>query len=162
MIDWAPYFVYDKKGKEGEKSMSKKALIVYFTTTGNTQMLAESIEEGLELSGAEVVLKNVSDATSDEVTDYDLIALGCPAQGTEELDDTEFGPYFEETLPNLEGKNVILFGCYGWGDGEFMETWKEMATEGGVNVVETYINLETPDQDALDEAKALGERFAAI
>ena len=140
--------------------MSKKALVVYFTTTGNTQMLAESIAEGLETAGAEVVLKNVSDATSDEVTEYDLIALGCPAQGTEELDDTEFGPYFEETLPNLSGKDVVLFGCYGWGDGEFMETWKESATEGGANVLETMVHLETPDQEALDAAKALGERHA--
>lgn len=142
--------------------MSKKALIVYFTTTGNTQMLAESIEEGLQAGGADVTLKNVSDATTDEVTDYDLIALGCPAQGTEELDDTEFGPWFEDTLPNLNGKDVILFGSFGWGDGEYMETWKTTATEGGANVFETYVTLETPDQDALDEAKGLGERFAAI
>lgn len=140
--------------------MSKKALVVYFTTTGNTQMLAESISEGLESKGAEVTLKNVSDATSDEVTEYDVVYLGCPAQGTEELDDTEFGPYFEETLPNLSGKDVVLFGCYGWGDGEFMETWKQMATDGGANVLDTMINLETPDQDALDAAKALGEKHA--
>lgn len=140
--------------------MSKKALVVYFTTTGNTQMLAESVAEGLEAAGAEVTLKNVSDATPEEVTEYELVALGCPAQGTEELDDTEFGPYFEETLPNLSGKDIVLFGCYGWGDGEFMETWKATATEGGANVVETMVNLETPDQDALDEAKAFGERFA--
>lgn len=140
--------------------MSKKALVVYFTTTGNTQMLAESIAEGLESTGAEVTLKNVSDATPDEVSEYDLIALGCPAQGTEELDDTEFGPYFEETLPNLEGKNIALFGCYGWGDGEFMETWKGTASEGGANVIDTFTNLETPDQDALDAAKEFGAKIA--
>lgn len=142
--------------------MSKKALVVYFTTTGNTQMLAESIVEGLESKGVETVLKNVSEATADEVTEFDLVALGCPAQGTEELDDTEFRPYFDETLPNLEGKNVVLFGCYGWGGGEFMETWKDEAVDGGVNVVETFVNLETPDQDALDDAKAVGERFAEV
>lgn len=142
--------------------MSKKALVVYFTTTGNTQMLAESVAEGLTETGAEVTLKNVSDATPEEVLEYDLIALGCPAQGTEELDDTEFGPYFEETAPNLNEKNVILFGCYGWGDGEFMETWKTSATEAGANVVETFINLETPDQDALDQAKELGTRFGNL
>lgn len=141
--------------------MSKKALVVYFTTTGNTQMLAEAIAEGLTNGGAETTLKNVSDATPEEVTEYDLIALGGPAQGTEELDDTEFGPFFEAALPNLDGKKAILFGSYGWGDGAFMETWKEEATNGGVEVFETLIHLETPDQDALDAAKDLGERFAA-
>lgn len=134
-----------------------KTLVVYFTTTGNTQMLAESIAEGI---GSDVVLKNVSDATADEVSEYDVIALGCPACGTEELDDTEFEPFFEEALPNLAGKKVALFGCYGWGDGEFMRTWEERVKDGGAELIEEgFLHLETPDEEALANAKAYGERI---
>lgn len=139
-----------------------EVLVVYFTSTGNTEMLAESVAEGIEAGGATAILKNVSDATIEEISNYEKIALGCSASGEEELDENEFEPYFEEALPELKGKKIMLFGCYGWGGGEFMRTWEDRVREGEAELFEEgFINLETPDDEALENVKALAQRFAS-
>ncbi len=133
-----------------------KACVIYFTTSGNTEMLAESLAEGLH-SKAEVELKKVSEADSLSLSDFDIIALGSPAQGTEEIDETEMKPFYDSHAAELKGKKVILFGCFGWGDGAFLDTWKEDVVSNGGVVIKTYGNLETPEADALAEIKAIGE-----
>ncbi len=45
--------------------------------------------------------------------------------GAEELEEGEFEPFFAELEGNLSGKNVALFGSYGWGDGEWMREWEK-------------------------------------
>mgnify|MGYP000853628172 FL=1 len=132
-----------------------KACVIYFTTSGNTEMLAESLAEGLR-SKAEVELKKVSDAETLNLSDFDIIALGSPAQGTEEIDETEMKPFYDSHIDELKGKKVILFGCFGWGDGMFLDTWKDDAVSHGANVIKTYGNLETPEAAALDEIKEIG------
>jgi putative flavodoxin len=133
-----------------------KACVIYFTTSGNTEMLAESLAEGLR-SKAEVELKKVSEADSLSLSDFDIIALGSPAQGTEEIDETEMKPFYDSHAAELKGKKVILFGCFGWGDGAFLDTWKEDVVSNGGVIIKTYGNLETPEADALAEIKAIGE-----
>ena len=133
-----------------------KACVIYFTTSGNTEMLAESLAEGLR-SKAEVELKKVSEADSLSLSDFDIIALGSPAQGTEEIDETEMKPFYDSHAAELKGKKVILFGCFVWGDGAFLDTWKEDVVSNGGVVIKTYGNLETPEADALAEIKAIGE-----
>lgn len=32
---------------------------------------------------------------------------------------------YEELKPALSGKSVVLFGSYGWGDGEWMRNWTD-------------------------------------
>lgn len=133
-----------------------KVLIVYFTTTGNTQMLAEALHEGFVKKGIECVIKNVSDATVEEVDEYDLLCLGCSASGTEELDDTEFDPYFESIIEKINQKPLFLFGCYGWGVGDFMKTWENrVALAGGVLAHPSFIQLETPNEENLQEVKQI-------
>ncbi len=45
--------------------------------------------------------------------------------GAETLEDSEFEPVFNECEPKLNGKKISLFGSYGWGDGEWMRTWRK-------------------------------------
>ncbi len=63
-------------------------------------------------------------------------------------------------VPELKGKTVALFGSYGWGDGEWMETWKSEAEDAGIKVVSTVICNDAPDDDALSQLKDLGEELA--
>ena len=49
-------------------------------------------------SGADVELCNVSEVT--DVSGYDVVLMGCPAMGAEELEPDEFEPFFE-----ANGKN---------------------------------------------------------
>ena len=57
----------------------KKVLIVYFSLTGNTEMMAQYIAEGIRFSGQEVIVKKISDIkNADDLTGYDGYIFGSP------------------------------------------------------------------------------------
>ncbi len=64
--------------------MSKVA-VVFWSGTGNTEMMANAVEEGARNAGAEVTLFGC-EFSADNVAEYDAIAFGCPAMGAEVLD----------------------------------------------------------------------------
>lgn len=107
-----------------------KSIIVYWSMSGNTESIAEKIAGD---TGSEV--KKVSETSVDEVLEYDTIILGCPAMGAEELEDSEFRPFYEELLPSVGEKRLFLFGSYGWGDGEWMRSWEAETRDAGGNLV---------------------------
>ena len=104
--------------------MSKIA-VVYWSGTGNTEAMASAVAEGAREKGAEADLLTASEFSSDQVSAYDAIAFGCPSMGAEQLEESEFEPMFTACEGDLQGKNIALFGSYGWGDGEWMRSWEE-------------------------------------
>ena len=56
--------------------------IVYWTGSGNTEAMANAIDEGAKAAGAETQLSFVTDVTADDIAAFDYIALGCPAMGS--------------------------------------------------------------------------------
>ena len=140
--------------------MSKVA-IVYWSGTGNTEAMAGSVAEGAKSAGAEVSVFTAADFSADMVDQFDSIAFGCPSMGSEQLEDSEFEPVFNECEPKLNGKKIALFGSYGWGDGEWMRTWEENCRDKGANLVcDSVICQETPDDEALSACRSLGEALA--
>lgn len=134
--------------------------VVYWSGTGNTEAMAEEIAAGAERAGAHAELVQASDFEPTSVAQFDAFALGCPAMGVEELEESEFGPMYDAVEPKLDGKKVVLFGSYGWGTGEWMEAWEDRARNAGVNVVTTVIANEEPDESALAECDAAGASLA--
>ena len=57
----------------------KSALIVYFSSTGNTQKVACAIKEGLEKEGVTVDLKKPQEAAELDFFVYDLVCVGSPS-----------------------------------------------------------------------------------
>ena len=106
-----------------------KALVAFWSQTGNTEAMANAIAEGLK-DRYSVDVVNVNDELP-EVSDYDLVALGCPAMGSEVLEEDVFEPFYQSIRNELFGTKVIVFGSYGWGDGEWMRNWVEDAKEAG-------------------------------
>ena len=106
-----------------------KALVAFWSQTGNTEAMENAIAEGLK-DRYSVDVVNVNDELP-EVSDYDLVALGCPAMGSEVLEEDVFEPFYQSIRNELFGTKVILFGSYGWGDGEWMRNWVEDAKEAG-------------------------------
>ena len=141
--------------------MSKVA-VVFWSGTGNTEQMAEAVAKGAKSAGAEVTLANVNDFDSSSVADFDGIAFGCPAMGAEVLEDSEFEPVFNECESALNGKSIALFGSYGWGDGEWMRSWKERVKGDGAELFggEGLIINETPSDDDLAKCRSFGEEFA--
>lgn len=132
--------------------------IVYWSGTGNTEAMANEIEAAAKGAGAEVEKMLFDDTTVDAVAGKDVILLGCPAMGGEELEETVVEPFFAELAGKLSGKKVGLFGSYGWGTGDWMETWKQRVIDAGANLIGTAIVNETPNGS--EECKALGEAAA--
>ena len=138
-----------------------KIAVVYWSSTGNTEAMAQAVAEGAKQSGAEVSLLTATEFGPEEMDHYDAIAFGCPAMGAEELEDTEFAPMFESCEEKLSGKKIALFGSYGWGDGEWMRTWEETCqNKGAALACDSVICQEAPDDEALDACRSLGQALA--
>ena len=127
-----------------------KAAVVYWSGTGNTEAMAKAVLRGAQDAGASAELFSVSSFDAAKAAAYDGIAFGCPAMGSESLEDSEFEPVFQEVKAALTGKKVALFGSYGWGDGEWMRSWEEDCAAAGITLAaESVICNDAPDDDAI-------------
>ncbi|NLU50856.1 MAG: flavodoxin [Syntrophomonadaceae bacterium] len=87
----------------------EKAIIVYGSTTGNTETLSRALEEELA-QRFEVTRKDVIDTDPHEVLNYDLIVLGSSTWSDGELQE-DFQDFYEEMdTIDLAGKKVAVFG----------------------------------------------------
>lgn len=138
-----------------------KINIIYWSGTGNTQMMAEAIAQGAEEAGAEVAVIPVSEVDPSRI-DADVVILGCPAMGAENLEESEFQPFYDSVRDKLAGKKLALFGSYDWGDGEWMRSWQQRAAAAGANLYrgEGLILRNTPDDEGLAACRAFGQGFA--
>ncbi len=136
----------------------KKVVIVYWSGSGNTKMMAEAIESGAKEAGADVKLFEVSEASVADVENADVAVLGCPSMGAEVLEEDVMEPFVESLDGHVGGKDMALFGSYGWGNGEWMDDWGErMEGYGASLVVDSLIINETPDDDGIEQCKELGK-----
>ena len=121
----------------------------------------EQFTEYAKEKGAEVDVITAAEFGTDAVSNYDAFAFGCPAMGDEVLEEDEFQPMWDSVKDSLGGKKTVLFGSYGWGDGEWMRNWEEDAKAAGVNLAaDVLIANEAPDDDAVESCKALGAAIA--
>lgn len=137
-----------------------KLAVVYWTSSGNTETMADAIIEGAKLTGAIVDKIPANKFTPIELDKFDSIAFGCPAMGDELLDEYEFEPMFQSVLPHLTSKRFVLFGSYGWGTGEWMRTWETICNENGAipsfpSIIANY----APDDSVIEELKELGKNL---
>ena len=136
--------------------------VVYWSGTGNTQAMAEAVAEGIREGGAEAVLLEVGNADAAALAGENAFALGCPSMGAEQLEESEMEPFVEALEPLVSGKRILLFGSYGWGDGEWMRDWAERMKNAGAALIreEGLIANEAPDDEALEECRAAGKGLA--
>ena len=113
-----------------------KIAVIYWSGTGNTEMMAKAVAEG---AGAE--LFSVSDF-SGNIADYDRLAFGCPAMGSEVLEEDEFEPFFTGIESMLSGKKIALVPILRAGLG-MVEGILEMIPAAKVGHIGLYRNPET-------------------
>ena len=137
-------------------------LVVYWSGTGNTQAMAEAVAEGIRDGGADAVLMEVGNADAAALAEEKAFALGCPSMGAEQLEESEMEPFVEALEPLVSGKTILLFGSYGWGDGEWMRDWADRMKNAGAVLIreEGIITNEAPDDEALEECRAAGKELA--
>ena len=141
----------------------KKTAVVYWSGTGNTEAMAKAVAEGMESAGAQVTMLTPDQVKASELSAYDAIAFGCPAMGSEVLEEMEFQPMFDEVKRSLGGKSAALFGSYGWGDGQWMRDWCARCEAANANIYDEngLMAHETPDGEVLEACRELGRKLAA-
>lgn len=138
-----------------------KVNVIYWSGTGNTEAMAEAIIKGAQDNGAETKLINVEDGVADsDLSEADALALGCPAMGDEELEESYFRPFFDEAKPILKSKKVAIFGSYEWNTGEWMDIWKDECASEGISLVDALPAYDNPDAEAIAKCEALGKKLA--
>lgn len=88
----------------------KKTIVVYGSSTGTCESIANTIAEKL---GVEAI--NVSDFSADVVAENDNLILGSSTWGAGELQDDWYDGISVLKGADLSGKTVAIFGC---GDAE--------------------------------------------
>ncbi|MBE5951383.1 MAG: flavodoxin [Lachnospiraceae bacterium] len=135
--------------------------VIYYSQTGNTKEMAEAVGAGITEAGKAAKVIEVAQARVDMIKDAESFALGCPAMGAENLEESEMDPFVTELESFAAGKKIVLFGSYGWGGGEWMRDWEKRMQDAGAQIVggEGVICNETPDDDTLARCRELGKQM---
>ena len=131
-----------------------KVAVIYASTTGNTEAMANAINEACMSSGADVVFGTADSADIAAVTGCDVILLGSPAMGDEVLEDT-MEEFYSGIEGLLHGKKVGIFGSYDWGDGQWLRDWNaRLNNAGAVSAAEALMVHLTPEEADVEQCKA--------
>ena len=145
-----------------------KAIVIFASTTGNTEALAESVSSGLKEGGLEVTVKNVADASVDELANYDLVVLG--SSTWDGLND-DFEDFYQKMAGlSLTGKKAAVFGPgdkenYPNAFCESVDILEEKLRQCGADMVAEGLKIDRPmgeemDDAAKEEAKAWALKIA--
>lgn len=133
--------------------------VVYWSSTGNTERMAEMLGEEIGKAGGSAEVCEISTVSPSDLEAEEIFALGASAMGDEELDEGEVEPFVEELEKSVSGKKVALFGSYDWGDGEWMRKWEERMKEAGADVVGTVIANNEPGDEAQADLAELAKKL---
>jgi len=127
-----------------------KVLIVYGSTTGNTESVADAIAKFMEEKGQKVEARNAADVAVENMADgFDAVFLGSSTWGDDSIElQDDFIPVFDDLgKAGLKGKKVFAF-C-GIGNPEaFFNTIKSL----GMSLVESRIYNDHHNYSAEDIA----------
>ncbi len=111
----------------------KKALIFFFSGTGNTWWLAKTLGLYFEELGVEIKVVNIEymDISLDTIGEFDVVGLGYPVYGSDcPINFLEF----VENLPFQEGMNCFIFTAMLGFSGDGALTTEMLLKEKGYNL----------------------------
>lgn len=143
------------------------ALIVYGSTTGNTESVANKVCEFLEQSDIETIVKNVTEVTPAELGNgFDMTLLGSSTWGDDSIEFQEdFEPFYEnlDKATQLQGKKVALFGC---GDSSYeyfcgaVDKLEEKMEQLGASIVNEPLRIDGDPGDVDKEIEEWAKEIA--
>jgi flavodoxin len=97
-----------------------KALIIYWSATGNTEKVAGAIKKALVGAGIEPVVKKLKDAGKQDFFDYDIVFIGSPSyqflppEPVQKFMDEKMKMHRERgdvklCSPRVPGKTAVIF-----------------------------------------------------
>ena len=120
----------------------KNVAVVFWSGTGNTEAMAEAVAKGARAAGASASVIPVGSFDASQIAKFDAFAFGCPAMGSEALEDSEFEPVFDEVKGGLAGKRVaVQLGTSGQALLENDQSALSATFEGGAAVTMENFNI---------------------
>lgn len=125
----------------------KDTIIIYGSTTGNTETVANWIKDALSSSGTESDIFDVAGIAPDEAADYNTIILGSSTWGSGDIQDDFYTFYEAMSAEYFTGKKVAVFGC---GDSdmfpdcfcEAVDKIAEKAKECGAEIIADLLKID--------------------
>ncbi len=164
-VIWRTYLAEIKQAYRqwANNESERRALIVYDTMWDSTKKIALALQSGLEEAGVPVTMRflqtsHISEIVPDALTSR-AILIGTPTLNNGMLPTVSA---FLTYIKGLRPKNRIgfAFGSYGWG-GQGAREVAAVIKEMGWEMPEDAINIQyVPDDDELEQVKAVGSRLA--
>jgi flavorubredoxin len=146
-----------------EQKPSKKAVVIYDTMWGSTEVMARALGEGLAQGGAEVKLMSLKKAHRSDIA-TELLGAGAIVAGSPTINNSLF-PTIADTMSYLKGlrpKHLIgaVFGSYGW-SGESVKELEAILTSMKVDIIGERVNvMYVPNDEDLIRCRDLGLEIA--
>ncbi|MBN1257746.1 MAG: flavodoxin family protein [Planctomycetes bacterium] len=150
-----------------------KILVAYFSKSGNTEAMAQKVAEGAQAAGGEVDLMRIKELSAAALTKYDGIIIGTPtyyglpAAGIKNLFD-ESVQIHRRLVGKVGGAFATAANIGGGNETAVLAILQAMLIHGmivpGAAQGDHYgpIGINKPDERALKQAHALGERIATL
>ena len=145
-----------------------KVLIIFGSTTGNTEGIAGKIASLIEGAGHSVDVKNAADISdcTDIAKDYDAVLMGCSCWGDEDIElQDDFVPVFDAIgSMGLSGKKVAAFAS---GDSSYqhfcgsVDVIEEAAKEAGATIIAGGLKVDGDASAAPDEIADFAKTVAS-
>ena len=148
-----------------------QVLIIYFSQTGNTKKIAETIKKGIFKSGNTCKTEKIKEVDIDKLENYDLIGIGTPTFFYREPTNVK---NLIRDIKEIKGKHCFLFCTHGSLIGNTFYYMNEELTKKGFTIIGTfdcygYSSLQFypepmhteghPDEIELKEAEEFGENI---
>jgi len=108
---------------QSESGSELRTLVLYWSATGNTKKVANTIEKALTAQGIQPVIKTVTDAAEEDFYNYNLIFLGVPSYQFQPPEPVQH--FLNEKMrfhrdrgdiklcaPRIPGKTAVIFCTY--------------------------------------------------
>lgn len=138
-----------------------KILVLYYSRTGNTGIMAKAIVEGAqEVPGVEVKLDYY--VPPETLSSFDSIVFGVPTYHHDmPLSIKNFLEEIATKNVDLKGKLGAAFGSYGWSGEAPRLVLEVLKNRFGMLVVEPPLLVKySPDKSGIDKCKDFGKNIA--
>ena len=150
-----------------------KALIIYYSRSGNTKKMAETIAKGIEKEGMDADVKDVKDVNVDELLKFNGIVIGSPTYyGTMAA---EIKKLFDNSVKfhgKLDGKFGAAFASSaniaGGNETTILDILNAMLIHGMIIQGDCQgdhygpVAIGSPDDRSIKECLRMGARFAKL
>ena len=142
-----------------------KILIIYHSQSGNTEKMAQAVNDGALSAGATVSLKKASDTGTDDLLNCDAVIMCTPNYFNYEAGMMKdfFDRNFFAMKGKVDGKPYATFGSHGNGGTVAIESLNKQCDNLGLKKsAESVDAFREPSSEVLNECKGLGSKMALL